>query len=276
MNDEVATKKSLVPHITLIALVVVVVIGVYFWLGTDASNEPEPVQLPPPVVEAPPVQQPEPAEPEFEPEPEPEVEALPEIEEPLPEPEPLDISDAAVKTEVLEYTNYEAAASLLVNEGLLQRFVVSVTNAAKGDTAPNHQVLTPPTQTFRVYQQAGKEWIDSASYKRYTPYVEVLDAIDADILLQLFHKYQPAVEDIYAEIGDGSDDFEEVLADAINHLLDTPEVPVPVEVYTDSVMYKYADERLEALSTVQKQLLRTGPDNMRRIKAKLREIKDAL
>ena len=51
---------------------------------------------------------------------------------------------------------------------------------------------------------------------------------------------------------------------------------MPVEVYTDSVMYKYADERLESLSDPQKQLLRTGPDNMRRIKAKLRELKDSL
>ena len=63
---------------------------------------------------------------------------------------------------------------------------------------------------------------------------------------------------------------------AIDTLLDTPEVKMPVEVYTDSVMYKYADERLESLSSPQKQLLRTGPDNMRRIKAKLRELREAL
>ena len=67
-----------------------------------------------------------------------------------------------------------------------------------------------------------------------------------------------------------------VLIEAIDTLLDTPEVKMPVEVYTDSVMYKYADERLESLSDPQKQLLRTGPDNMRRIKAKLRELKDSL
>ena len=64
-----------------------------------------------------------------------------------------------------------------------------------------------------------------------------------------------------------------MLLSAIDELLDTPEVPVPIEVYSDSVMYKYTDERLENLDGPQKQLLRTGPDNMRRIKAKLREIK---
>jgi hypothetical protein len=42
------------------------------------------------------------------------------------------------------------------------------------------------------------------------------------------------------------------------------------------VMFKFADPQLEGLAAAQKQLLRTGPDNMRRIKAKLREIKEAL
>ncbi len=274
MNDEVASKKSLLPHFALIAVVAIAVIGAYLWLGEETIEEPKVVELPAPITPAPVVAEPAPAEPEFEPEPE--LEEPPLIEEPKPIPEPLDVSDAAVKTQILGLTNYEAAASLLVNEGLLQRFVVLVSNTAQGDVAPNHQILTPPDQSFRIYQQAGKQWIDSASYKRYTPYVEVLDAIDTYTLLQLFDKYRPAVEDMYAEIADGSSDFNDVLTDAINHLLDTPEVPNPVEVYTESVMYKYSDERLEALSHVQKQLLRTGPDNMRRIKAKLREIKDAL
>ena len=51
---------------------------------------------------------------------------------------------------------------------------------------------------------------------------------------------------------------------------------MPVEVYTDSVMFKFKDQRLEALAAPQKQLLRTGPENMRRIKAKLRELRTAI
>jgi hypothetical protein len=78
------------------------------------------------------------------------------------------------------------------------------------------------------------------------------------------------------QIGNPSDSFDEKLKQAIDILLDTPEVPVPVEVFTDSVMYKFADNRLESLTAPQKQLLRTGPENMRRIKAKLREIKETL
>ena len=198
--------------------------------------------------------------------------------EPLPEPvepEPLDTSDPAVKASLIESSSAdeEIVNRMLVNEGLIQRFVVSVTNLANDEMAPNHQLLTPPEQNFRVYSQAGKQWIDAASYKRYTPYVDILESFDNEALLSVYDIYKADIQAKYAEIGDPDQNFDEVLVDAFDQLLDTPEVPVPVEVYTDSVAYKYADDRLENLSEPQKQLLRTGPDNMRRIKAKLRELK---
>jgi len=248
------------------------------------SSEPEPQPVVEP--ETPAVAQPEPIEPEpadtFEatPPPEPveidpdqEVEPMP---EPAPEPEPLDVSDTAIKAALETIATSPALSRLLVNDGLLQRFVVAATNLADDEMAPNHRLLTPPDQDFRVYTQADREWIDSASYKRYTPYVDVLESMSNEDLIALYETYQDEIQTKYAEIGDPDQPFTEVLIEAIDTLLDTPEVKMPVEVYTDSVMYKYADERLEGLSDPQKQLLRTGPDNMRRIKAKLRELKDSL
>ncbi|MCC2616966.1 DUF3014 domain-containing protein [Aestuariibacter halophilus] len=276
MSEEMADKKSLVPHIIAVVLIVLVIIAGFFWL--QESSQPEPVNVP--VAQSPePAPEPTLAEPEpieTEPQPtfeEPVTQPDPQpIEEPL-EPEPLDTSDGTLKTLVLEMTDYETAAALLVNDDLLRRFVVQTTNMANGTLAPRFRLMNPPEHSFRVYQQADKEWIDAASYKRYTPYVDVLEGLDNEKLIDLYRTYKPAIREVYAEIGDPDDNFDYVLVDAINHLLDTPEVPVPVEVYTDSVMYKYRNERLENLSAVQKQLLRTGPENMRRIKAKLRELK---
>ena len=273
MTDETNKPTSLMPHAILGAAVIIVLLVVYFWLS-PSQEEPQPVRepLPQPVVA-------EPVEPDPEPEPEPEPEPIVEPEVPEivePEPEPVDTSDAAVKTSLLNLSDYDAAGSLLVNEALLQRFVVLTENMSRGDTAPNHQVFHPPGQAFRVYTQAGKEWIDAASYKRYTPYVDTFEGMDTETLIDLYHLYKPTIAEIYAEIGDPDEDFDNVVKQAINHLLDTPEVPVPIEVYTDSVMYKYRDTRLEDLSGPQKHLLRTGPENMRRIKAKLREVLETL
>ncbi|GAB5382149.1 MAG: hypothetical protein Alis3KO_36620 [Aliiglaciecola sp.] len=282
MTEEAQT-KSLVPHIALIAVVVIVLVAVFFFFSSE--EEPQPVPVAVPVVEdpipEPEIQQPDPALDEQEyatiddtlEQTEPSQISLP---DPEPVPEPLDTSDATVKSSLIEIAAYEAAASLLVNDDLLRRFVVFTENTARQASAPNFQIVQTPDQDFRVYQQSGNEYIDAASFKRYTPYVDMLDSMDNEAMLSLYETYSPALQDIYAEIGDPDDNFKYVMIDAINHVLDTPEVPVPIEVYTESVMYKFKDERLENLTAPQKQLLRTGPENMRRIKAKLRELKESL
>ncbi len=276
--SESSEKKSLGPHFIIVGILLIVILAVVFW---PSEEEPEAVITPEPDITEPevtPTDEPEIFEP-TQPAPTVELEEKDEVE-PLPEPvepdpEPLDTSDPAVKASLIESSSAdeEMVNRMLVNEGLIQRFVVSVANLANDEMAPNHQLLTPPEQNFRVYSQAGKQWIDAASYKRYTPYVNMLESFNNEALLNIYDIYKEDIQAKFSEIGNPDEDFNKVLLQAIDQLLDTPEVPVPVEVYTDSVAYKYADERLENLNEPQKQLLRTGPDNMRRIKAKLRELK---
>ena len=276
--SESSEKRTLGPHLLIIGVIIVVILALVFWPSKKeevVAPEPEVVQpdVEVPVEEVPDVFETKPAPPPLELEEPDEVPPMPEPVEP--DPEPLDVSDPAIKSSLQEISTAtdDSVNRMIVNEGLLQRFVVSVTNLANDEMAPNHQLLTPPEQTFRVYSQAGKQWIDAASYKRYTPYVNMLESFESEALLGMYDIYKGDIQDKYAEIGDSNKNFNEVVLDAIDQLLDTPEVPVPVEVYTDSVTYKYIDPRLENLNEPQKQLLRTGPDNMRRIKAKLREIK---
>lgn len=276
--SESSEKRTLGPHFLIIGVIIVVILALVFWPSKEdepVAPEPEVVQpdVEAPVEEVPDVFETKPAPPPLELEEPDEVPPMPEPVEP--DPEPLDVSDPAIKSSLQEISTAtdDSVNRMIVNEGLLQRFVVSVTNLANDEMAPNHQLLTPPEQTFRVYSQAGKQWIDAASYKRYTPYVNMLESFESEALLGMYDIYKGDIQDKYAEIGDSDKNFNEVVLDAIDQLLDTPEVPVPVEVYTDSVTYKYTDPRLENLNEPQKQLLRTGPDNMRRIKAKLREIK---
>ncbi|WP_218419054.1 DUF3014 domain-containing protein [Alteromonas lipotrueae] len=276
--SESSEKRTLGPHFLIIGVIIVVILALVFWPSKEEEPvAPEPEVIQPdaeaPVEKVPDVFETKPAPPPLELEEPDEVPPMPEPVEP--DPEPLDVSDPAIKSSLLDISTAtdDSVNRMIVNEGLLQRFVVSVTNLANDEMAPNHQLLTPPEQTFRVYSQAGKQWIDAASYKRYTPYVNMLESFESEALLGMYDIYKGDIQDKYAEIGDSNKNFNEVVLDAIDQLLDTPEVPVPVEVYTDSVTYKYTDPRLENLNEPQKQLLRTGPDNMRRIKAKLREIK---
>lgn len=286
MNDatDMPSKPNLVPYILVGVVAVVILLGAIFWPSDTAEKitrtEPVPVKVEDPIVSEPvePVQEAasEPEEESFEApvvpvetqsEPEPNLE---------PESEPLDTSDIAVKAAVIAVANNPDIAPLIINDDLLRRFVVFTNNLAEEELVTNFHVLNAPDKTFRTYQQAGKEWIDAASFKRYTPYAQAIDSMPVERLLSLYQLYKPAILGHFAEIGYPDGDFNATLISAIDHLLDTPEIPLPVEVFTESVMYKYADERIENLSGAQKQLLRTGPENMRLIKAKLREIKQAM
>lgn len=286
MSDAVEQKTRLIPHIVLAVIFITIIALVLLWPASEQLPE-EPVAQPvelPPIVEQPVQQEPAVEEPNaFVPVPMPEEVVLEPVESPEPlapvELEPvtiIDTSDAAIKSALLTIANTPVVGRLLVNDSLLQRFVVTVTNLADADSAPNFQLLVPPEQPFRIYQQADKEWIDAASYKRYTSYVDALETLDNNQLLELYDTYLPDIQEIYSEIGNPNTPFSEVFVEALDELLDTPEIPTPVEVYSDSVMYKFKDERFESLSLPQKQLLRMGPDNMRRVKAKLRELKQAL
>ena len=58
---------------------------------------------------------------------------------------------------------------------------------------------------------------------------------------------------------------------------DDPPVPAaPVDVLAASVSYTFAERELEGLSPAQRQLLRLGPGNARRVQDKLRALAAAL
>ena len=207
-----------------------------------------------------------------------EIEAGQDIE-PLPEiviAEPLDESDGAVKNAFMTMATSPLVGKYLINEGLLQKFVINVNSIANQEMSPNHSLVVAPEEEFRVYQQADREWIDTSSYKRYNTYIDALESMDTDDLIKLMDTYRGTLEDKFAEISPPNTSFNSALLKAIDELLNTPIIPLPIEVYSDSVMFKFKDEQIEALSGPQKQLIRTGPENTRRIKDILRDLQDAL
>jgi hypothetical protein len=92
----------------------------------------------------------------------------------------------------------------------------------------------------------------------------------------MYEEYKPLINNAYSEIGYGDDEFNQTLTDAIDLLLDTPEPEGDLPLLRDSVTYQYAFSEWEQLPDAQKQLLRMGPENMKKVKAALRNIKAQL
>ncbi len=77
-------------------------------------------------------------------------------------------------------------------------------------------------------------------------------------------------------MGYPEEDFDKTLTVAIVELLKVPVVEGEILLEATVASYKMADPELENLSEAQKHLIRMGPENVRKIQAKLRKIGLAL
>jgi hypothetical protein len=106
--------------------------------------------------------------------------------------------------------------------------------------------------------------------------VRALEAVDSAKLVALYVRFYPLFQQAYAELGYPSRYFNDRVFEVIDHLLATPDVRGPIALVQPKVLYEYADPALQDLSAGQKMLVRMGPENEAKVKAKLRELKKAL
>ncbi|MGO2011399.1 MAG: DUF3014 domain-containing protein [Pseudoalteromonas sp.] len=269
----------------LFAIVILVVIACAAAFVLLSSDEKEVATE----VEQAPVEQPMQTFEEPEPEPEP-VEPETTIEEqntamqpPVRDAEPalevkplpnLNESDEVVVERMDELLS-DQVMSLMITDDVIRRGVVFVDNLADGKIASKHAPVERPEDTFKVIE-GDILTIDPNSYERYTPYVKVFTSMSAAQIVRMYDEYKPLINDAYAEIGYDSDAFNQTLEEAIELLLDTPEPKGDMPLIRDSVNYQYAYAEWEQLPAAQKQLLRMGPENIKKVKAVLRNVKAEL
>ena len=244
----------------LVAVVALLVAGAVGWWWM-AREEPEAPAQPAPVAEAP---DPAPAQPE------------PEVAEPPFEVPPLSASDEVVAALVRELSEHPNLVAWTVNEDLARRFVASVANVAEGVTPKPHLRFLDPGGSFEIRDETGAPAIDPRTYRRYDAAAEVFSSLDAEGSATLYRKLLPLFDEAWAELGMPGQTFDEVLTGAFRLLLGTPAVNDPVALSPRITSFEFADPALENLAPAQKQLLRMGPRNVARVKAKLRELAEAM
>jgi len=236
----------------------VAAIGVAAWLGAFSFRhwlEPAPTLQPPPQLGERPV--PPPA-------------AEPAIRHPLDTPAPaslpaLENSDSMMRESVAGLIGSRAFADLVVPVELVRRIVATVDNLPRS---------TAPTRVMPLNAVPGAFSADG--YARYTPYVRVLESVDAHALVQGYARAYPLFQRAYEELGFPGRYFNDRLMTAIDDLLAAPERDAAPALVRPRVLYEFADPDLETRSAGQKMLLRMGRDNAARVKAKLWEIRREL
>jgi hypothetical protein len=187
---------------------------------------------------------------------------------PLP---PLDETDALVRQLVAALSTHPVVAAWLTTDRLIVNFVVVTGKIAEGKTPVAELKVIGPVAPFKARTSQRVVSIDPSSYRRYDRYGQAISALDARGAVRVYETLKPRVAEAYRNFG-GSDTFDAELERAIVELLKVPVVEGNVALRSNGIGYAFADPRLEEMSAAQKQLLRMGPENVRIVQGKLREI----
>ena len=192
---------------------------------------------------------------------------------------PLGESDALVRQLVGRLSAHPQLAVWLGADQLARRFVVLVVNVMAGENPRPNLRFLEPKERLAVLRRGGATVIDPASYARFDAFAEGGEALDEAGSARVYRLLAPLFEAAFRELGHPEGGFDRALLAAARQLLEVPVLEGDVAVrpvLRATLVYEYADPRLEGLSLPQKQLLRMGPRNVRRLQAKLRALSAAL
>jgi hypothetical protein len=191
------------------------------------------------------------------------------------------LDDLAGGAPLTDYVAGDAVISRIVAtiDALRGRRVPDVIQAVRGPDGDFLATAVEQPET-EIRNEAGDPLpqydVDPANYQRYTRYVELLEAVDPAQLAGAVRDWQPVLEEAFRQLGYPEGNFDQRLRSVIDEVLAAPEPRQPIRLIKPEAYYLYADPELESLSAGQKALLRMGPENAARVKARLTAFRDAL
>lgn len=191
----------------------------------------------------------------------------------------LDASDTLVRELAAALSRHPQLAVWLSAAHLVRTFTVVVDNLAEGASPSRHLGFLAPKTGFAVIARPGRPILDPASYARYDAFAEGFASLDAEGCARVYRLLEPLFEAAYRDLGYPQGGLRARIGLAIKLLADVPalEGDVPLRpVPRATLIYEFADPKVESLTPSQKHLLRMGPANVGRIKAKLAELTRAL
>jgi len=204
-----------------------------------------------------------------------EVQAEPVVTPTSPRLPELDNSDEYVRGAIAEQSNNKMTQWLKPDD-LIRRSASFMDGLARGTVSEKVFPLGVAEGKFTTHRQDGKIWLNAGNYERYNSVVNILLSIDMQQMANFFHKVRPLLELAFSELGYRPRQMDGIILQTIDNILAAPIIVEPLALTRDSVAYKFADKKLEELMPLQKQLLRAGPENTRRIQQQAKALREAL
>lgn len=194
-------------------------------------------------------------------------------EPPAPELPSLDESDEAVRSSLGAWS---APTNWLDQEQLLRRLASLIDNVARRELPRSQLQFLTPVGRFSAVRTGSELVISDDSFARFDTHLDLLETLPPEQAAAIVHTWLPRLDEALRELGRPDADALEVALRAIDNINEVTPLEGSATLVRPTVAYEFADPTLEALPTLDKQLLRIGPSNLARLQAYLAEVRLAL
>lgn len=168
-------------------------------------------------------------------------------------------------------------ARWLATDDLIRQLANGIDRISRGQSPAADLQVLHPTGDFAVAQRRTVVTMTPGSMQRFDRFAALVDSLEARGVVEAYRTIHPRLDEAYRALGRTDGRIDDAVDAALQLLIETPIPSEPVTLVPGKgATYAFRDPELERLTPIQKQLLRMGPDNMRRIQARLRAIRAEL
>ncbi len=188
----------------------------------------------------------------------------------------LNESDSFLRDSLTNISSDSSFIRWITKDDLFRRAASYFDGLSRGVILNKIFPLNTPEGEFTVHKTGNELLLNAGNYERYNKTISVILGLNMELIAEIFHTTRPLLEAAFAEMGYSSRQMDGIILQSIEQILSTPIIARPIALSQESVLYQFADPDLENLSPIQKQLLRTGPENTQKLQQQALELRDAL
>ncbi len=189
---------------------------------------------------------------------------------------PVDRSDGPILEALIGNFKADGLAGFINMQDYVKRLVITVDNLPR-ELVPSQMTMVQRIPGLLDVDEAGEVvTLSQRNFARYDAFVSFADSLDPRLLVSLYLRFYPLLDQTYKEIGHPTARLHERVIVAIDDMLAAPTPKGPIELDQPKILYRFADPALQKLSAGQKIMIRIGPENAQQLKQVLRRLRREL
>lgn len=193
--------------------------------------------------------------------------------EPLP---PVEQSDGPILEALSGAFRADGLAEFINMQDYVKRLVITVDNLPRELVPSQMSMVQRVPGLVEVDKDGDIVTLSPRNYARYDDFVSFAESLDPRLLVSLYLRFYPLLDQTYKQIGHPTGRFHDRVIVAIDDMLAAPTPQGPIELVQPKVLYRFRDPALQQLSAGQKIMIRIGPDNAATLKKVLRRLRGEL